>query len=260
MASTSFIPPQHPTSHHHSNDLTDSAESAEMVSQWPVIDPDHNANKDSDWEIVSPSSEDVNTAPVVTFDAEALKPRKNPKILHHAQSSPDLRALHAHDDSENDEETSSTVLVEDETSTAYSMVSDPPSVWSVGSNKLSFKDAILQKPAAPQGGTNGGSPGPKKPKKAFKPKFVIVKPSSQKAVAMKRPKSMGNLRALDHIQEDHEDDEVMGDTDANDFYSRKAQGAMGRKNGQKIRPDEAKRLDITMAKKTLQKQRQLNRG
>lgn len=63
---------------------------------------------------------------------------------------------------------------------------------------------------------------------------------------------MGNLRALDHIQEAH--DEVLGDTDAGDFYSRKAQGALGRKNGQKIRPDEAKRLQMTMAKKNLQKQ------
>ncbi len=48
----------------------------------------------------------------------------------------------------------------------------------------------------------------------------------------------------------------MGETDAHDYYSRKAQGAMGRKNGLKIRPDEAKRLQITMAKKDMQRQRQ----
>jgi hypothetical protein len=64
---------------------------------------------------------------------------------------------------------------------------------------------------------------------------------------------MGNLTALDHIQEDHD---VVGDTDAGDFYCRKEKGAVARQNGQKLRPDEAKRLQITMAKKSMQKQRQ----
>ena len=62
-----------------------------------------------------------------------------------------------------------------------------------------------------------------------------------------------------HILEDHED-EVLGETDAGDYYARKAQGAMGRVNGSKLRPDEAKRLNITMAKKTMQRERQKQRG
>lgn len=300
MASTSLIPPQHPATNHHphysttNHDLADSAESVEMASsQWPALNSEHsNTVKDGEWEIVPPSA----TAPVVTFDAEALqRGSRNPKLLKHSQSSPDLRAFHNADDANNsdqdaDEESSSAVLVEDETSMASSsnmdLVSEPPSVWSVGSNvnnKLSFKEAILQKPAAPRAMnvSNNTGPSSKQTKKAFKPKFVVVKPSSSPkrkpatGAGMKRPKSMGNLRALDHIQEDHLDDygdggggggehdddgAVLGETDAGDFYNRKAHGALGRKNAQKTRPDEAKRLQITMAKKTLQKQRQMKQG
>lgn len=265
MASTSLIPPQQHPPTNHSSELADSAESAEIVPQWPALNPDHNKNnKDSEWEIVGVP----NTAPVVTFDPEALsKNPRNPKVLKHAQSSPDLRAFHVDDDSENDEETSSAVLVEDETSMASSsmdLVSEPPSVWSAGSNNKSFKDAILQKPSV-SWSTTSTTTAPKQLKKVFKPKIVVVKPLSQKAAAgMRRPKSMGNLRSLDHILEDHTADEgggaVLGETDAVDFYKRKEQGALGRKNGQKVRPDEAKRLEITMAKKTLQKQRQMQRG
>jgi len=49
---------------------------------------------------------------------------------------------------------------------------------------------------------------------------------------------------------------VLGDTDAMDFYHRKAKGSMSRSNGLKIRPDEAKRKEISMYKKDLQRQRQ----
>ena len=50
---------------------------------------------------------------------------------------------------------------------------------------------------------------------------------------------------------------ILGETDAELFYNRKAQGRLGRTNGKKIRPDEKKRLQMTMAKKNDQRQRQL---
>ena len=56
-----------------------------------------------------------------------------------------------------------------------------------------------------------------------------------------------------------DDEEILGDTDAHEYYSRKLQGSMGRKNGLKQRPDEAKRLQITMAKKDMQRQSQKGR-
>jgi hypothetical protein len=41
-----------------------------------------------------------------------------------------------------------------------------------------------------------------------------------------------------------------------EFYHRKAKGISGRTNGMKLRPDEAKRRDIIMAKKESQRQQQ----
>lgn len=70
------------------------------------------------------------------------------------------------------------------------------------------------------------------------------------------------MQSLARIVENDDDDDlynndmVVGDTDAELYYNRKAQGKLGRKNGRKIRPDEAKRLQITMAKKDIQRQQQ----
>lgn len=228
-------------------------------SQWP------DATEPEDWELVPDMAAAVTAplSPVVTFDPAAVAAKEhvtNPKILHHSQSSPDLRHLGFTEDE--DDEVESAVLVDDSSSLASSavLVSGPPSVWSVGSNKLSFRDAILQ--------NQGKSKQPKddaevkKPKKSFKTRFVVVQPDKKSSLGVLRnSRSMGNLRALDHIQEDHDDEDlVLGETDADDFYSRKAQGALGRRNGQKTRPDEAKRLEMTMAKKSLQRKRQMNRG
>lgn len=51
-------------------------------------------------------------------------------------------------------------------------------------------------------------------------------------------------------------EEVLGETDAQEFYKRKETGKLGRENGLKSRPDEAKRLDIILAKKELQREQQ----
>jgi hypothetical protein len=271
MASTAFITPQHPPSGNADNinvSATDMhfSDSVEMVSrQWPALNPEK-----EDWEIVAQTTVGAATGPVVTFDVAALEAQwinggRNPKTLKHSQSSPNLRGWADDDDDDDDEEeeeTSSAVIVEEEPSVASSsmdMVSGPPSVWSMNSsNKLSFKEILQQKPkhnaATHHGNHSTLTSSSKQAKKtSFKATFVVVKPQSQKVAAgMKRnSKSMGNLRALDHIQE-----EILGDTDADLFYSQKAMGAKGHAIGQKIRPDEAKRLQITMNKKNLQKQRQ----
>ena len=97
-------------------------------------------------------------------------------------------------------------------------------------------------------------------------------------------KSTGNLRALDHIQEHHDDEEedccgggggggggfgggpisendhdVLGDTDAADFYHRKNKGAQNRVAGEKIRPDELKRKEISQYKRDAQRKAQQER-
>mmetsp|Transcript_129 Transcript_129/g.179 ORF Transcript_129/g.179 Transcript_129/m.179 type:complete len:488 (+) Transcript_129:308-1771(+) len=52
------------------------------------------------------------------------------------------------------------------------------------------------------------------------------------------------------------DGDVLGDTDAMDFYHRKDKGSKGTSNKKKLRPDEAKRKDIIMHKKDLQRKKQ----
>ena len=108
-------------------------------------------------------------------------------------------------------------------------------------------------------------------RKANKPRLVIN--------SIKRcTKSTGDLRSL-VIHEDVEDDgygygggaggggggiiheeEILGETDASEFYSRKNKGNMNRHNGKKTRPDEAKRKAFIIDKKNAQRKAQQGRG
>mmetsp|Transcript_6406 Transcript_6406/g.9309 ORF Transcript_6406/g.9309 Transcript_6406/m.9309 type:complete len:310 (+) Transcript_6406:100-1029(+) len=54
-----------------------------------------------------------------------------------------------------------------------------------------------------------------------------------------------------------QEEEVMGETDAEEFYSYKAMGSVSRKKSLKIRPDEAKRKQFIMHKKGSQRRRQI---
>eukprot|EP00934_Nitzschia_sp_Nitz4_P007787 Nitzschia sp. Nitz4//scaffold76_size158648//20341//21108//NITZ4_002531-RA/size158648-processed-gene-0.229-mRNA-1//1//CDS//3329557800//7777//frame0 len=229
--------------------------SHDETSLWPSL-PSDNAN--DEWEVIPPSD-----SVEVSFDADALAQRistskPNPRILKHCQSSPDLRHL-AMDESD---ESTSGVFVEKETasdgSTGVVMVSNPPSVWSAASNKLSFRDAILKNPKPKPAIKSANTDSPqRKTQKLNKPKFVVVQPTSQKRSSkgmLRNSRSMGNLKELDHVQEEFDDDEeILGATDACEYYSRKSHGVISRKNGQKTRPDEAKRLQMTMAKKSMQR-------
>lgn len=106
-------------------------------------------------------------------------------------------------------------------------------------------------------------------RKANKPKLVVN--------AIKRcAKSTGDLRSL-VIHESPEDEyyggggggivddviheeEVLGETDAMEFYSRKSKGSLSRQNGAKIRPDEAKRKEMILYKKNAQRMAQQDRS
>ena len=104
-----------------------------------------------------------------------------------------------------------------------------------------------------------------KKRKANRPKLVVN--------TIKRcTKSTGDLRSL-VIHEDPEDDgfggggggtihehEVLGDTDASEFYNRKNKGSISRHNGAKIRPDEAKRKEMIIHKKNAQRKAQEERA
>ena len=47
--------------------------------------------------------------------------------------------------------------------------------------------------------------------------------------------------------------EILGETDAFDFYARKSMGATAHKNGSKLRPDEAKRKEYSVYKRNVQR-------
>ncbi len=102
-------------------------------------------------------------------------------------------------------------------------------------------------------------------RKANRPKLII---SPIKRCA----KSTGDLRSM-VIHEEPEDDgfggggggtihedEIMGETDAMEFYSRKTKGSLNRQNGLKIRPDEAKRKEFIIHKKNAQRKAQQARA
>lgn len=98
-------------------------------------------------------------------------------------------------------------------------------------------------------------------KRKVKPKLVI-------SPITRCTKSTGDLSSLISIRE-HEthsifdsnkntidEDEILGETDAKEFYHRKSKGRSNRSNGLKIRPDEAKRKQMIMEKKSMQRSSQ----
>ena len=107
---------------------------------------------------------------------------------------------------------------------------------------MSFRDAILQ--------NSTPTPSP----------IVIIKPNTHKRrkiapqLVVVQPQRTRRERST--MEDDQQEQLVLGETDAPEYYSRKEHGACQHGNGLKIRPDEAKRLQITMNKKQLQRQRQ----
>jgi hypothetical protein len=195
---------------------------------WELLgDDDDDNNKEEGGKEAHNSNETKQETPVVRV--------VNRKILRHAQSSPnlyhstfDLKAVMEDDD-------------DDDASGSFAMVSGPGSVMSM-STTFSFRDAILS-PGAVTSTEDDTTALKIRPRPRVKPRFVVKKP-------MKRCiKSTGDLKSL-VIQEE---EEVIGAGDAMEFYHRKALGAQTRKNGLKLRPDEAKRKQMIMQKKGLQR-------
>lgn len=126
-------------------------------------------------------------------------------------------------------------------------------------------------------------------KSKVKPRLIVTKtppvspvrqlPISSSSGSIRRcSKSTGDLRSLVSIQEDEDhydgaggggfggggggggetihEEEVLGETDAMDFYHRKAKGGSNRSNGMKLRPDEKKRKEWIISKKNAQRAKQ----
>mmetsp|Transcript_14561 Transcript_14561/g.20573 ORF Transcript_14561/g.20573 Transcript_14561/m.20573 type:complete len:287 (-) Transcript_14561:204-1064(-) len=247
--------------------LENSADATSVTAPAIVID----TATDNDREETTSTTTTTTSVPI------AIPQKTNPKMLHHCASSPDFRQyyqLHTHEETdesvehEEEEDDESHVLVSpigDEnasTTSSFTLVSNPAaattSTASTENNNAkdaprrvpSFRDALLlqkeeeqkEKEQAPK------EKQPQQPRLKPKMKFV-VKPISR------RVHSAGDLQNLGAIHE-HDDEAVMGDSDAMEFYHRKSKGACGRSSGMRLRPDEAKRKEMIIHKKNAQRARQ----
>ena len=114
----------------------------------------------------------------------------------------------------------------------------PTSVWAAKTSPMSFRDIILKN----NNKNKNETPEPQQrqfQQKKFKAAFVVVATPTKKVQKKEEQQQQG-------YEMDEEDC----------YYGRKAHGAISRRNGRKTRPDEAKRLQMTMAKKRQQRQRQ----
>jgi hypothetical protein len=256
MASASTIPPTHVGTHSFRQDEAEDPDPMEF----PGLHP-----KEDEWELVSSSQVKFELA---ESQVSQNSQNSNPKKMLHSQSSPNLGDYVIDEeslDSENSEydeaAASKATTTQDDASSSFSLVSGPSSVHSIWSSRISFKDALLKKDESsctiPEDQEQQQERSNTKKKHAHlrrirkvKPKFEVVSVTPVQT-SIQHAKSTGDLSKLLEA-----DDEIMGDTDAHEYYSRKAQGSLGRKNGRKQRPDEAKRLEITMEKKNLQRAQQ----
>lgn len=249
MASASTIPPSHVGTHSFQHDA-----GQPDPMEFPQLRPDVG----DDWEMVPETP--AAPLPQVKFALPSAHNDKNhhhyhkenPKMLLHSQSSPNLRDYtieESDSDSEFEHVSQTAAASQDDASSNFSLVSGPPSVNSIWSSRISFKDALMMKDEVPSSiPENSESTPPIKKQhghviKKVKPKFIV-----QQVAPLKHAKSMSDLSLLE--------EEILGDTDAHEYYAVKSKGSLGRYNGGKKRPDEAKRLQMTMNKKNLQRAQQ----
>lgn len=200
--------------------------------EWPTLGAQRKVPHDTDdWELLTPEEDQFDPVEIDTAYVQQRKPS-----LRHSASSPDLRRIAL-----------KVVAEEPNDDSSYSVVSRPGSVVSLMSG-MSFKDAVSSsRPQSPSPDARDDQAPRSAPRpRRIKAKFVVT--------PIKRcAKSTGDLQSLT-IHEEEEVENFMGDADAPEYYSQKAVGARGRANGLKIRPDEAKRKEFTLQKKSMQRQ------
>lgn len=193
--------------------------------------------EEDDWEVVSPEKSFENDMILVS------KTLDKPQLVYQRSSSvPDLRYLKSLD------------AVADDSADEGDLKAHVTSVWGNPVSSLKKVSSSLQVVASlftsninvmEMQQHDVLSPLEKRLK--IKPKFVV-------APIHRCTKSTGDLQSLGLVNE-----EITGDHDALEYYAQKSAGQKGRQNGQKIRPDEAKRRDIILNKKDLQRQGQASK-
>mmetsp|Transcript_11293 Transcript_11293/g.16821 ORF Transcript_11293/g.16821 Transcript_11293/m.16821 type:complete len:244 (-) Transcript_11293:917-1648(-) len=198
-------------------------------------------------------------------------PSECSKAMHRAASTPDLGQYNAYYKGSSQSQGESTHENDNSDDSSFPPLS--PSKPTAPRRVPSFKDAILlnaqeiSKEEEKQKELAEKIRKEKRAKPRTKPRLVI-KPIKRCI------KSTGDLQSLTQIEEHHDDyaegggggggciaeegghQEILGETDAMDFYHRKAKGFSNRKNGLRERPDEAKRKEISVYKRDMQRQRQ----
>jgi len=250
------------------------------------VSPPNLTTDNDEWEFVSEDSSSSSSSSNGNNDDGRIESlAMNPKILHHCASTPDLNQYESYDPKEEEEESFDHCSMGVD---AQSVVSESSHVLVSHTDKPltrrvpSFKDAILlnaqetkreEADAAKRREHAQRMLRKEALAKRCKPRLV-VKPVAK--MTKRNSKSTGDLNSLLHsyatIHEDEdfggggggfaavqEDEEIMGDTDAQDFYAQKSKGGSSRANSKKIRPDEAKRLDIILHKKEEQRRKQRER-
>jgi hypothetical protein len=213
------------------------------------------AAEGDDWEMLSPTESghldlDDSGENVVTEIPRPLQMARKNSI-----SAPELRELgegaatEGEDYSMLDAQSESVVVVNTPGSAASSgvMVQPPSSAspW-LNKNKVSFRDAILTPSKyVPAQKLKHGVTANQLVKNRVKSRYIVT-PIHRCA------KSTGDLLAL----AEEEEHEVLGESDAVEYYQRKSHGAHGHNNGMKLRPDEAKRKVMIVQKKNLQREKQ----
>ncbi len=209
-----------------------SSNSNESKEMWPTLNQAHGSTNnaettenEAEWEFVC-QDDDRDKAIEIQVVPPAMRK------LRHCSSSPDLRFIGRALESVSEDDHDEDITIDSIDSSAVLV-----------SKKLtSFRDAILAQSA--------DSPDEKKQEetsknfpthqKKIKPKLVVM--------PIKRcSRSTGDLQSL-VIHEN----EVLGESDAMDYYYRKSVGAANRVNGLKMRPDEAKRKSMILNKKKAQ--------
>jgi hypothetical protein len=228
-----------------------------QTHDWPSLDP--SSTTATDWEMLMHHDDedefgvDDEFVPVSLTDSMPSSPIDD--------DDDDVIEIHDHDELQG----TGNEMLED---ASFSLVSGPGSVYSVSTHAMTtvgtlkhgmtFRDAILQSSTTTT--TSDAlsvytESEPMKPTRWTSPRFV-VKPIRRQC----RP--YANTRLAPAIEEELDEDgdeDSVGAAYASEIYQPKSAGERRRMVANKLRPDEAKRLQMIMHKKALQRQQQQGR-
>jgi hypothetical protein len=261
------------------------SELTSSATLWPSIQETYSGEKEDDWEFVDTSSPTADNFRLKDATSAANLPNtaamafgrhiyrqlsscstssNHKKGIPKVMSTPDLHVVSHYKLEDSDEDGGHDIETVGDVST------DDPFVKvrlpnAIITKKPSFKDAILlnlQETVKEQLAMEVDSASrPLQEKRRVKPKFVVKK-------ITRCSHSTGDLTSLSTIRDGVEEvyssgcsvlptvHDIVGATDAEDFYERKRHGEESRRNGLKLRPDEAKRKEFAMCKRAMQRQSQ----